>query len=96
MVTQAARDVIAQAERLPPDERAMVVAAIGSPRQEVSDRIWQWVVAAFLAIMLAVVATLIAAFLLRNSLAGIEALTAIFTAALGFIAGLFAPSPATK
>jgi hypothetical protein len=94
MAATRVQELIDQTNALPPDEKKQVQAGIGGPGQKVRDRIWQWVVGAFLLILLAVVATLIAAFLIRNSLSGAEVLTAIFTAALGFVAGLFAPSPA--
>jgi ABC-type uncharacterized transport system permease subunit len=85
-------------EGLPPADRAAVVSAyFPQPRSRTADRIWLIVVCAFAVVLLGSFATLAVSVFTPVAEGGTSGQTilAVFTSVVGFLAGLFTPSPAS-
>ena len=94
------RAVTETAAKLPEKERKEVaeILGIGSPSEKTRNKLWTIVVWAFAIVMVgAFLFIAVGAFLSKpeNPVASGDILLSIFTASVGFFAGLFAPSPGT-
>ncbi|MEO6323040.1 MAG: hypothetical protein ABIT01_08175 [Thermoanaerobaculia bacterium] len=90
--------VTASLRNLPEKDRAEVVSSVGPPTPPALDKLWMiviWSLAIVLVGSFATVAISIFVPLPENSPGPQMALT-VFTSVVGFLAGLFAPSPVAK
>ena len=73
-------------------------AGLDKPSQGANDRIWLVVVSAFAIVMVGAFVTLALAVFVAPAQGGVkpELILATFTSVVGFLAGLFVPSPAVK
>lgn len=94
------KDLIVQAVRnLPPEERAATIRAVSAvmnqPSAGVRDRLWLIVIAAFAVVLVGSFITLAISVFVAPSAGGTsgQVILTMFTSVVGFLAGLFAPSP---
>jgi hypothetical protein len=83
---------------LPPAEQAEVASAVlPRPGKETADRIWLIVICSFAAVLIGSFATLAVSVFIPVPEGGTSGQTilAVFTSVVGFLAGLFMPSPVT-
>jgi hypothetical protein len=82
----------ATADRGEPGDEAR--SRVGRPSRRVADRIWLIAVCAFAAVLVGSFLTLaISVFVQVQDATSAQAMLTVFTAVLGFLAGLFTPSP---
>jgi hypothetical protein len=97
---ERAQLLVSQFKSLPPNVQEQVVqlSGISAASQKVSDRIWLIVIATLSAILAgAFVALAIGMFFpIKDSAVKPELVFAIFTSIVGFLGGVFAPSPLRK
>jgi hypothetical protein len=97
--SETKKDVVSEAgSKLPPKEREEVAQLLG-PSGKTRDTLWLIVVSAFSLVLVAGFATLaVGVFQTKPStpIASAELVLTMFTSAVGFLAGLFVPSPAGK
>jgi len=93
-------DVVTEAaNNLPPKEREDLATHLAAPSGGTRDRLWLIVISAFSFVLIASFVTLaIAVFHSKpqTPIASGELILTMFTSAVGFLAGLFVPSPAGK
>jgi hypothetical protein len=93
------KDVVVDAlKTMPPAERKAVVRGLGDPDRATRNLIWKIVVWTFAAVLgLSFIATAIAMFTPQtantSNLARPELVLSMFTSVVGFLAGIFVPSP---
>lgn len=78
------------------DQLKKIAAAIGTPSQSAADRLWLIVVIAFSTVLVGGFITLAFGMFLPPASNGVkpELILTTFTSVVGFLAGLFVPSPA--
>ena len=88
------RQVASTAARRPRWDEAR--SRVGRPSGRVSDRIWLFGICAFAAVLVGSFLTLaISVFVRVQDATSVQVMLTVFTASLGFLAGLFTPSPVT-
>lgn len=97
MPPDAKKKAIADAAANLPDEAKKEIAkTLGGPSPETRDKLWAIAVRAFAIVMVGAFLFLAIGIFVeqpKNPVASGDILLSIFTAAVGFFAGLFAPSP---
>jgi hypothetical protein len=83
----AKKDIaVAAMQTLPPEAQEDLLLQLQGPSRKVSDRIWQWIVAAFAIVFVGGTASLVAAvFMLQAE--QIQVLLTVFTTVAGILAG---------
>ncbi len=91
--TERKQLAIEAAQSLNTDDRRAVASALPDPSPSVADKIWTWVVAAFLIVFVGAFLAM-AVYLYKGK--EVDKLLTVFTTASAFLAGLLAPSPVTQ
>ena len=93
------RALIDAVSTMPAKDKKELVGAIGGPGPETRDRLWRIAVLAFAIVMVGSFLFLATGIFFNQPekpIVSAEVLLSIFTAAVGFFAGLFAPSPGSS
>lgn len=93
------RVLVKSATNMSDDDKRDLFETIGVPSLETRDNLWKIVIWAFAAVMAGSFCVLAIGVFVdkpQDPIASSDILLSIFTAAVGFFAGLFAPSPKAK